>query len=81
MSFPPSLPCCANHVSVRRLRGVRFSLPAHGAFAASKASADALHEKWMARRRRIAAVYAERRRIRVLTPDQPNLWTLLQAAM
>ena len=74
-----SLPFAANHASLRRVRSVA-TIPACG-FVAPVAAVSTARSIWMARRARIAAVYAEIRTVKFFDPSGPSLRTLLDAAM
>ena len=75
-----SLPFAPDHASLRRIRLV-VAIPASRAFVAPVAAVSAARGVWMARRARIAAVYAEMNAVKFFDPSGPSLRTLLDAAM
>jgi hypothetical protein len=74
-----ALPFAPTHASLRRIRLVA-AIPASRAFVAPIAAVTAARGLWMARRARIAAVYAARL-AGPFDPSAPSLRSLLDAAM
>ena len=74
------LPYAPDHASLRRVRIV-VAIPASRAFVAPMAATSAARSVWMARRARIAGVYAIKNAIAPFDPHGPSLQALLDAAM